>query len=764
MALRLHRETALDLTLPGTVGSFRVGRGHGDARSLEVKYLLTHVGLNFASSSNDKLLGVLAPVREIFELENLDFDEIMQRDIDDARVSDELIPYLLDEQSQDMIKLFPPIVIVVMPIREGRDQPDRFYPKVVVETVEPGESGEESRRLTRSGSVGSEVFEFEQPILDGQPLMHDLVRLRLNTQRTKLVIVDGQHRAMALLAIYRNLKDKWSDEKRAPFREYYSIWTKSFIERFNLDEVNLPVLICTVPELDECYNGDFDMKKAARSIFLTLNKTARQVSDARNKLLDDADLISGLMRRTLSHIKEKDERSPHALRIVNVELDQGGSRQKIQAPVAITGVPHIYYMIEHMMLDDGGDVKGVKPRGGNFAIRNVLDNLLDRLDGRNLLGAASADTIRRNLFTAKALETLGKQFDLRYGAFIIAAFEQFAPFDRHNRAVIELKEQLYSERDQQLKSILLEGQGIGRVFESHRNKLNKKLRDGAFTTDVPAIEASARRLDGTAVRLADTVTRLGEDRALRLTQDINDKKPIRDDEGKLRPEIVEWCNDLYGDIYRSVAFQAALVCGFLGLIEKAERRVQRGKAGAQPLIDRDHAFNEYIEQLNKFFLPRTVAELKKLIKIFSGELADGDEPWAIRPSNQTFRSVVYRSEMQPDQWPKYRYLLLEIWHPSQPELLTAVNKERRLCQGEVFSALHDHYETGYCRENAKLKDELTTAERSTIFDQAYGPYSMLLQNLGADALDRQEMNEAVSRVPASAATDPDESSDQMEAE
>lgn len=76
--------------------------------------------MNFATSSNDKLLSALAPVREIFDFKSLDFDEIMQRDIDDARVSAELVPYLLDEQSKDMIKLFPPIVIVVMPIREGR--------------------------------------------------------------------------------------------------------------------------------------------------------------------------------------------------------------------------------------------------------------------------------------------------------------------------------------------------------------------------------------------------------------------------------------------------------------------------------------------------------------------------------------------------------------------------------------------------------------------------------------------------------------------
>lgn len=753
MALRLRRETALDLTLEGTVGSFRVGASHGGSRSLEVKYLLTHVGLNFSSSSNDKLLSALAPVREIFDFKSLDFDEIMQRDIDDARVSGELVPYLLDEQSKDMIKLFPPIVIVVMPIQESRTQPESFYPEVKVETLDPEGDREHSIHSTRSGSLGSEVFQFEQPIDDGRPLTSDLVRLKLNTHRTRLVIVDGQHRAMALLAIYRNLKDQWSDERRAPFKEYYSVWTKNYIEQFNLNEINLPVLICTIPELDKAYTGDFDMKKAARSIFLTLNKTARQVSDARNKLLDDNDLISFLMRRTLSHIKDLDERSQHALRIVNVELDQEGSRQKIQTPVAITGVPHIYYMTEHMMLDNGGTVRGVKPRAGTFYNRTRLDDLLARLDGRNLLGATTADTIRRDLFTAAAAETLGVQYDSTYGRFVIGALQRFAPLDRHNRAVIEMGEQLESEHDRQLKPILLEGQGIGRVFEHHRISLRQRLRNGYFKTDVPEIEASSRRLDATATRIADTVARLQRDRANRLFGDLTDKKLVRGEDGEIHFKMVDWCNRLYDELFTTVAFQTALVCGFLGLVEKAERKLKKGDLSDSSLIDRNLVFDEYVTQLNKFFIPSTPAHLKRLIRVFNGDVADDKDVWAVRPSAQTFREVVYRAEMQPDQWPKYRYLMLEVWRPSHPVLLAVVSEERVECRAEVFAALHDHYETSFCRENQKAKDELSKEERKSIFNQAFETYSGLIKNLGAVALDRKVMRDALSQVSAASATE-----------
>ena len=328
----LEIDSALNLTLKGSIGTFNVGSNNRE--SLEVKYFLTHVGLNFSVGSDENLLKELAPVREIFNPEQLSFNEIMQRDIDDARVSNELIPYILDNKTTDLIKFFPPIVVIVLPVKDGENTPDTLYPKVVSEDVEKNKSNVEKWRVTRAGEVGSEVFEFEQPILNNNKAdQHDLVALRLNTSKSKLVIVDGQHRAMALLALYRNLKDQWSDAKRQPYAKFYEEWTPNFIRSFNLEEVKLPIIMCTVPTLDESYagQGDYNLIKAARSIFLTLNKTARKVSRTRNILLNDNDLISSFMRETLSKVKNSDVRAEGGLSIHNVELDQ--EKQKLNSPI-----------------------------------------------------------------------------------------------------------------------------------------------------------------------------------------------------------------------------------------------------------------------------------------------------------------------------------------------------------------------------------------------------------------------------------------------
>ncbi len=743
MALKIRKESALNLTLEGSTGSFSVGTGRDGQNSLEVKYFLTHVGLDFSSISDEALLSHLAPVREIFDFKQLDFDEIMQRDIDDARVSSELIPYLLDEKSVDLVKLFPPIVVVVLPVKEGENRPADLYPPVYEEEI-PEQNDEAAKYVLRAGAVGQEVFQFEQPIDEGQRLKHDLVRFRINTHKTRLVIVDGQHRAMALLAIYRNLKDQWSDEKRAPFKEYYSEWTPKYIQQFNLKEINLPVILCTFPSLNEIYVGDFNLKKAARSIFLTLNKTARKVSNSRNILLDDRDIIAYFLRRCLSEVKGKDQRSPYSLRISNVELDQSEDKLKIKSPIAITGVNHLYYIIEHLLLNSGDEVEGVKPRPGKFSKRKDLNgySCMDRLNGRNLLGSEVADLTTRDNFSQDSANKLGSSFEKNYSTFIIAVLERFAPYENHNKAVLNLENSIEISQDRQLRPILLEGQGIGRVFETHRDNLKQKFQD----TKVPEIQSITQRLDATAKRIEQTIQDFRVDRTKLYVQPISDKAKLKNSEGSdINPNIVKWFNDLYDNVLTTVAFQSGLICGFFGEIEKTNTDLDKESQAPLNIIE---CFNEYIEQLNDFFTLKTSNQFKKLIRVFTGDISGEIVDWKIISINSTFRNVVYSGEMQPDQWTKYKYLFLEIWKPKHPKLNENVVKERQKCREQIYAALHNYYKTLYCQEHSKLEENLDKDELKNIFNQAFSVYSNFLKNLGAEGLNEQDMKVASSNIPA----------------
>ncbi|BEV13185.1 hypothetical protein ATDW_36810 (plasmid) [Asticcacaulis sp. DW145] len=726
MALSLRKSSALNLELEGSTGSFRVGSIADTNNTLEVKYFLTDLSLDYESGASAQVLSHLAPVRELFETEKLEFDEIMQRDIDDARVSAELVPYLLDKNSRDMVKLFPPIVVVILPTVPNANRPADKYPPVVTE-VGTSADGQEERR-TRSGVVGQEVFEFSQPILDGEVVKHDLNRLKLNTERTRLVIVDGQHRAMALLALYRNLQDKWTDERRAPYKDFYEEWTPNYIRQFQLSHISLPVMFCTFPELDEHYKGDFDLKKAARSIFLTLNKTARKVSESRNRLLDDNDLIALFLRKTLSAIKNRDALSQNSIRIFNVELDQSGDRIKIESAIAVTGVNHIYYIIEHLLLNKPDDVSGISARAGKYYKRTDLEafGASRRLDARNILGAALADTTYRDIFSRNAGDKLAEQYDTNYGTYLLDFYVRFAPIEAHCRASLSLEENLKSQENRKLRPILFEGQGMSRVFNDHRDNLREKLKSKEFGSEATKIEEIIKNLDITAGQIKNAIDRFKGQRAANFVDSISDKNKLKDGPD-VHPKIVGFISDLYDNVFSSVAFQTAAVATFFGEVERAQAEAKKVGAAA---IDVSAEFDAYLTSLHALFVPRSVSQFRSLVEVFVGKVEGEITEWKLVRTPHTFREVVYPGEMQPDQWPKYRYMMLELWRPQNEHLQAVVTASRDICRAQVFKSLVGRRKDEFTRNEVKREEDLTPAERATFVTQAYEAVRTLLNNLG----------------------------------
>lgn len=736
MSLNLTPSTGLNLTLEGSIGKFRIGTpaSSGD-KSIEVLYLETHIGFDPTVASNEAMLRQLEPVREIFDFQALGFDEIMQRDIDDARVTTDLIPYLLDSDARDTVKFFPPIVVVVLPVQSRVLRPDPLYPKVVRERVD-NDPQRGVAEVIRAGSVGAEAFQFEYPIVDEVARQHDLARLKVNTNKVRLVIIDGQHRAMALLAIYRNLRDDWNHARRMPFREYYQEWTKSRILTFDLAEIQLPVVVCTYPGLDADYAGDFDIIRAARTTFLTLNKTARKVSNSRNILLDDRDLISHFLRDSLGHIKQKDVHSSSSMRIWNVELDQYRDRVKIESPVACTGVSHVYYAIEHMLLDDN-DVKGISARSGRFQKRAYVEgSLLRRLDAENLLGRDAASTLKRYTYTMAAAKALAGAFHERYGQFLIGVFDTFKPFELHNKAAFEIEKSLAGHTNPQIRTILFEGQNVGRTFSDYLDHMIDEERKAKNSDSplAPEIQSILTTLRGTEKSIEATRQTLLKRRAGLYVEGISDKNKLKNAEGDVSTNLRKLLDDLYDDVFTTVAFQAALVCGFFLVVEKGERLARERGVTAAP---RTQCFREYMDSLNAFFVPGTMSRLKSLLKVFFCDMqGERAAEWKPVPTMETFSVVVYRGEMKPDEWPKYRYVLLELWRPSDPTVDEVRKIERDICRRQAFEALHARRVREACVELRKNEQDLTVSEWEGVFTQSFAAIQGLLRNLGVKTEDR----------------------------
>jgi len=652
------QDSVLDLPISGSIGSFAVKSTGGHASSVRVQYIQTHVGFAVDGDAEERLLQQLAPVREVFDIKELGFDELMQRDIDDARVSTELIPYLLEEDGEALVKLFPPIIVVVLPT-DSTGKPADYYPKVEHISQDDRDRPNLKWNIIRSGAVGSEAFEFKQMDVQGRGLdAHNYAQLRLNTTGCKLAIVDGQHRAMALLALYRNWK-QWPERTRQ-YQDYYKRWARSVIEKFDLTGIRLPILLCTFPDLHSG-NQPVSLKvaEACRSVFLALNKNARPVSRARNYLLDDDDLVAHLLRVVLGHIKQQDVVSQHALRLWNIELDGEGDRRALSTPMALAGVMHLYSLIEFLMLNNKWSGQLSLPRQ-NLWNKKDLTDCIRRLSAKAALGAERCDRANRSLIERETAETLCERFSHLYSRVIIKALDSFRPYRIHSECALALETKLTTDPyGSTYHSILFEGQGIGRVFTDYVDRLREErdeIRDSSGVVP-PALEASFQEFEKKRSELEKLVDGFYFERSSKFMGCLSDQRA---------QEVDKAIRDIYRNTFTTEAFQLALVITFFEAVEKCQDKADRDdNEFSEQMID--SALDNYFEQINKFFDPKKPGECWNIFRVFLGEVSGGNNsPAEVVRSSTCLKKILIPGELKPDEWPKFRYLLLELWNPSDP--------------------------------------------------------------------------------------------------
>jgi hypothetical protein len=731
--LILENASVLDLEIPGSVGTFSVGPTDAGESSIPVRYIQTHMRFTLDSSHQQRLFENLLPVREIFDNKNLGFDEIMQRDIDDSRVSTSLIPYLLSVGKGEAVKFFPPIVTVVVPVGPEKQLLAR-YPELH-ESAQP--EGKYVKRLYRSGPPGDEAFEFELIEINGRLREFDNARLRVNTMKCKLVIVDGQHRAMALLALYRNLKG-WPD-KTGAFRDYYRRW--SDIPKDNLKDITLPIVVCTFPTLAAEQPAASTVIRACRAVFLALNKHAKPVSTARNILLDDFDIIAHFERSVLETIKQIDgSTAQYPLRLWNFELDADENRIAVSATIAVSGVMHLFSMLERVLLSPDA------PTGIYYAARKygnvkyIRDTCLRRLNGVNLLGDEVANSTTRYAFTPDARELLVGSFQSRYGKYIVEGFQTFWPFQAVADAAIKLEAEVrLKHHDLQNHANLFQGQGILRVFTSYIDLLAAELDEKyPHKQYPPELRELLEQFEGTRHRLRGFQDQFSRMRAVQLLAAISESKVVE--------PIVKAVHELYRTMFTTSAFQTALFITFFSAIEalNAEQRVNGDPAD-------DALFTEYIASLNAYFKPQSEQDAKRLLSVFSGKVTGsfGSANMKVTESAYTLRRIVVPGELKPDEWPKFRYILLEMWNTTNPKLQALIDQNVKQSRSEVLRSFNEREVKDYCEKHGIDASQIPEKKLKGIYALSVKYYIDALSELVGPVLDeeRKRLEDALSKQP-----------------
>jgi len=287
-------ETAYGQKLVGSWGEF--SSPESDHRIL---YLSTTVKFSADARADDQLDAIryLRPVREVLEVNKLKFKELLQRDIDDHRVAHQMVPYLLGSQASLGATFFPPILAIFLP--NDAMEEDKQIPLI----IEKKDSFDGNHWLVNESAPLFKLSRLADANGNVIPKM-PLAQLQWNSQLAKLVVIDGQHRLMAMLAIHRTHHKEWDI---AP--EYKRIYEDSVgdalkLANFNRD-IELPLTILTFPKLSDTKTPK--LYKAARKIFIDVNKGAKSPTQSRLILLSDTDLTNIVIRELLETIREEDQ-------------------------------------------------------------------------------------------------------------------------------------------------------------------------------------------------------------------------------------------------------------------------------------------------------------------------------------------------------------------------------------------------------------------------------------------------------------------------
>lgn len=291
-----------DSELSGILGSFHTNI------SFDVNYILTTL--------NYKELKKLTVAASAFKFDQVNFDEMIQRDIDYTRVNDEIVRGYL-EKGENKALFFPPLIVSVVGFDEEK-KPVRKYEETN-EKIEPnGKINIFKKRWDRH-------FEIEVPVLKQG---HDVYRsdkfgdikiyknrtiLKYDSEIVNLVVIDGQHRYKAI---------------------------EKFLERNPTEGafLNIPVCVCFSPKAIE-NNGSEDILDTLRNMFVTINNKGKQVSGHYLDLLNDRSLASFTVRELADQWKSSNTNSLYSmLHFIEWNQREDSKARRVNRPYSIATV------------------------------------------------------------------------------------------------------------------------------------------------------------------------------------------------------------------------------------------------------------------------------------------------------------------------------------------------------------------------------------------------------------------------------------------
>lgn len=267
---KIAKSDPFNQTLRGTFGRFKT------ATSRPVYYLLSSVRIEDIDD--------LSTASDFFEADALKFEELIQRDIDRARVIRMADGYL--KATSDKVVFFPPLLACIV-LFDAEGGMLHQYADATSTILDQG-GGRELRTVWDDDgfelglALADKKSSDRRMEVNGQhEWFHDAGQLRLNQKRAKLVVLDGQHRLEALKLV-----------KNSPSKDVLA---------------GLEVPVCLVFTPSAIVGTQQDVVENFRELFVRVNEEAKRVSGHFLVLLQDDSYAAIAVRELAEAWRSKTE-------------------------------------------------------------------------------------------------------------------------------------------------------------------------------------------------------------------------------------------------------------------------------------------------------------------------------------------------------------------------------------------------------------------------------------------------------------------------
>lgn len=462
----------------GTWGDFVV-------QNSRVSYLQAKARIGAAARDNEKrLANLLRPVREVLPTSKMDFNQLLQRDLDDHRVASTLVRYILAPDKLRPV-FFPPIVAALLPF-QGIKVAEKF-PQMTPIDKQEDEIG------NWSGYDFGSAFKFEK-LVDkiGQDFEVKLGRLSWNPEEAQLVVIDGQHRAMALLAIDRTINDSWRGDGEK-YKYFYEAAINEALKGLKpedkqeiVNSLEFPVTLIWFPNSND---QDPLHHEVARKLFVDINKNARAPSESRILLLSDSDLLSIFTRSLLNEFRTDGSGLP----IYAIEYDHPGRDQASSSKwSAISNVMILRDCVSRAVF---GPAKYIEDMAQSFGGRESITNrgafMRETLAVHDEIPEVIEDMKRSEIneerFPRGKVDFLQNRFLKTWGRLVFRLLSEIEPYSKHGIALNELKDSWATggSTDTLARDAIFEGVGMYWTIKdahTHWESENRILRDSQQRT------------------------------------------------------------------------------------------------------------------------------------------------------------------------------------------------------------------------------------------------------------------------------------------